>query len=132
MKHITPLSAIGFLALFAATAWSQEMKQTKAVDVTGTWEITSETSRGTMTRNVTFKQEGDKLTGSIETRSGSVPIQNGSIDGNKISFTVVFSRGGNNFEMTYMGTIDGDTAKGTFQTPRGEVPWTGKRVKKES
>lgn len=132
MKYTRALSAIGLLALFAATAWSQETKQTKAIDVTGTWEITSETPRGTMTRNVTFKQEGDELTGSIETRSGSVPIQNGSIDGNKISFTVVFSRGGNNFEMNYVGTVDGDTAKGTFQTPRGEVPWTGKRVKKES
>jgi hypothetical protein len=132
MKYIRALSAIGLLALFTATASGQETKQTKAVDVTGTWEITSESPRGTMTRNVTFEQEGDKLTGSIETRSGSVPIQQGSIDGNKISFTVVFSRAGNDFEMTYTGTVNGDTAKGTFQTPRGEVPWTGKRVKKES
>ena len=132
MKHSKALSAIGLLALFAATAWSQEAKQAKAVDVTGTWEITSESPRGTMTRNITFEQQGDELTGSIETRSGPVPIQKGSIEGNKISFTVVFSRGGNNFEMTYTGTVDGDTAKGTFQTPRGEVPWTGKRLKKES
>ncbi|MGD8867214.1 MAG: hypothetical protein PVI01_06280 [Gemmatimonadales bacterium] len=131
MKYIRALSAIGLLTLFAATAWSQETKQTEAVDVTGTWEITSESPRGTMTRNVTFEQQGDQLTGSIETRSGSVPIQQGSIDGNQISFTVVFSRGDNNFEMTYTGTVDGDTAIGTFQTPRGGGPWTGQRVKKE-
>lgn len=132
MKHTRALLGIGLLALFAATAWGQEVEQKKAVDVSGNWEITSESPRGTMTRNVTFTQEGSKLTGSIETRDGSVPIQKGSVDGNKISFTVVMSRGGNNFEMTYTGTVDGDTAKGTFQTPRGEVPWTGKRIKKES
>jgi hypothetical protein len=131
MRHVGVLLGIGFLVLFAATAWSQEAKQTKAVDVTGTWEITSETPRGTMTRNVTFKQDGNTLTGSVETQGGSVPIQKGSVEGDKISFTVVMSRGDRNFEMTYTGTVDGDTAKGTFQAPRGEVPWTGKRVKKE-
>jgi hypothetical protein len=132
MKHTKALLGIGLLALFAATARGQEVEQKQAVDVSGNWQITSESPRGTMTRNVTFKQEGNKLTGSIETRDGSVPIQKGSVDGNKISFSVVMSRGGNNFEMTYTGTVDGDTAKGTFQTPRGEVPWTGKRVKEES
>lgn len=132
MKHVAVFIGIGYLAVLASTGLAQEPKQEQAVDVSGVWELTSETPRGTMTRNVTFEQDGNKLTGSIEGRNGSVPIQKGSIDGNKISFTVVFSRGGNNFEMTYTGTVEADTAKGTFQTPRGEVPWTGKRVKKES
>ena len=132
MKHTGALLGIGLLALFAATAWGQEVEQKKAVDVSGAWEITSESPRGTMTRNVTFKQDGSELTGSVETQGGPVPIQKGSVDGNKISFTIVMSRGGNEFEMTYTGTVDGDTAKGTFQTPRGEVPWTAKRIKKES
>lgn len=127
MKYLGTLFGVGFLAMSAIAAWGQE----KAVDVTGVWEITSETPRGTMTRNVTFQQEGNKLTGSIQTRDGSAPIQKGSVEGNKISFILVVSRSGNNLEMTYTGTVDGDTAKGTFQTPRGEVPWTGKRIKKE-
>jgi len=127
MKYLGTLFGVGILAMSAIAAWGQE----KAVDVTGVWEITSETPRGTMTRNVTFQQEGNKLTGSIQTRDGSAPIQKGSVEGNKISFILVVSRSGNNLEMTYTGTVDGDTAKGTFQTPRGEVPWTGKRIKKE-
>ncbi len=76
MKHLGALIGVGFLALSTTAAWGQE----KAVDVTGVWEITSETPRGTMTRNVTFQQEGNKLTGSIQTRDGSAPIQ-GTQDG---------------------------------------------------
>ena len=132
MKHVGVLFSIGFLAFSVATGWGQEAKQQKAAGVSGDWEITSETPRGTMTRAVTFEQDGNTLTGSIETQGGSLPIQKGSVDGNKISFAVVVSRGGNSFEMTYKGTVDGDTAKGTFQTPRGEVPWTGRRIKQGS
>ncbi|KPK81701.1 MAG: hypothetical protein AMS25_05250 [Gemmatimonas sp. SM23_52] len=129
MKHAHAFLGGALLALLAAVpAWGQELAQERAVDVSGVWEITSETPRGTMTRKVTFEQDGSSLTGTMETRMGSVPIQNGSVEGNKISFTVVFSRGERSFEMTYSGTVEGDTAKGTYQTPRGEVEWTAKRV----
>lgn len=121
------------LALTAiAPAAAQQTDQKPPVDVSGDWEITAETPRGTMTRTVTFKQDGGSLTGSMETRMGSVPIQKGSLDGNQISFTLVFSRGDRSFEMTYRGTVEGDTGKGTFQTPRGDqVEWTARRLKPE-
>jgi len=130
MKHAHAFLGGTLLALLAAVpARSQEpVAQERAVDMSGVWEISSETPRGTMTRKVTFEQDGSSLTGTMETRMGSVPIQNGSVEGNKISFTVVFSRGERSFEMTYSGTVEGDTAKGTYQTPRGEVEWTAKRV----
>jgi len=129
MKHAHAFLGGALLALLAAVpAWGQELAQERAVDVSGVWEITSETPRGTMTRKVTFEQDGSSLTGTMETRMGSVPIQNGSVEGNKLSFTVVFSRGERSFEMTYSGTVEGDTAKGTYQTSRGEVEWTATRV----
>jgi len=98
MKHAHAFLGGALLALLAAVpAWGQELAQERAVDVSGVWEITSETPRGTMTRKVTFEQDGSSLTGTMETRMGSVPIQNGSVEGNKISFTVVFSRGERSF-----------------------------------
>jgi hypothetical protein len=132
MKHAHTFLGGTLLALLAAVpAWSQEPAQQAPVDVSGVWEISSETPRGTMTRKVTFEQDGSSLTGTMETRMGSVPIQNGAVEGNKISFTVVFSRGGRSFEMTYSGTVEGDTAKGTYQTRRGEVEWTATRVNEQ-
>jgi hypothetical protein len=101
--------------------------QEPTVDMTGVWEITSESPRGTMTRTITFEQDGTMLTGTMETQMGSMPLE-GSVEGNKITFTMTFARGDQSFEMVYTGTVEGDTAKGTMQTPRGETEWTGKRV----
>ncbi len=115
-------------ALTVAPALGQEVAQSEPVNVSGVWELTSETPRGTMTRTVTFEQDDGSLTGTIEGRQGPLPIQDGSVVGNTITFTVVWSRGERSFEVTYTGTVDGDTAKGTFQTPRGKVEWTATRV----
>jgi hypothetical protein len=114
--------------LVAAPASGQEADQEKAVDVSGVWELTSETPRGTMVRKLTFEQDGTSLTGNMETQQGSMAIEDGSVQGNKISFGVTFSRGGRSMQLVYKGTVDGDTAKGTMETPRGSVEWTAKRV----
>lgn len=127
------LQTIAILALFATTsaalASAQKASMQKAVDVSGVWEVTSESPRGTMTRKVTFVQDGTALTGTMESRMGSLPIEKGSVEGDKISFTVEFSMGDRRFEIVYTGTVEGEKASGTFLTPRGdEVPWTAKRV----
>jgi hypothetical protein len=128
MKQTHAVLAGALLALLATVpTWSEASAQEPAVDMTGVWEITSESPRGTQTRTITFEQDGNKLTGTMETQMGSVPIE-GSVEGNKITFTMTFSRGERSFEMVYTGTVEGDTAKGTMQTPRGETEWTGKRV----
>ncbi len=115
-----------------APSWGQEPEQEKAVDVSGAWEITSESPRGPMSRKVTFTQDGAKLTGTMETRMGTSPIEKGSIEGAKISFTVMLARGDRSFEMTYHGIVQGDTAKGTMQSPRGgDVEWTARRLPKK-
>ncbi len=128
MKLVLGLFGGALFALaIAVPIGGQEPAQEQAIDVSGVWEFTSETPRGTMTRKVTFEQDGSKLSGTMETQMGSAPIKNGSIEGNKISFVVEFTRGERSFEMTYQGTVEGDTAKGTMQTPRGAVEWTAKR-----
>ena len=106
----------------ATPGWSQD------VDVTGKWELTSESPRGTQTSTITFEQEGAVLKGAIETRMGSLPFEGGSVEDNTITFTIVRSMGERTMEMTYSGTVEGDTITGTMTTPRGETPWTAKRV----
>lgn len=124
--HVVMVGAL--LALLMIVPFeSRAVAQEATVDVTGVWEITSESPRGTMTRTITFEQDGTTLTGTMETRMGSMPLE-GTVEGNKITFTMTFSRGDQSFEMVYTGTVEGDTAKGTMQTPRGETEWTGKRV----
>ncbi|MEJ2237715.1 MAG: hypothetical protein P8X82_05420 [Gemmatimonadales bacterium] len=124
MNKIYSIIAVGAMALMIAVpARGQETG-----DVAGKWETTRETPRGTMTSTFTFQVEGNKLTGSIGSQMGDVEISEGTVEGNKISFKMVMSRGDRTFEMSYSGTVEGDTITGTMETPRGEVPWTAKRI----
>ena len=102
--------------------------QAQDVDITGKWESTRETQQGTMTTAFTFAQDGGKLTGTLGSQRGDMEISDGTIEGNKISFKIVMTRGDRTFEMMYSGTVEGDTITGTMQTPRGEQPWTAQRV----
>ena len=121
-KTIATFATALVLCLLAAPAQAQDM------NVAGKWETTRETPRGTMTSTFTFQVEGNTLTGTVGSRIGDTEISEGTIDGNKISFKVVMSRGDRTFEMAYSGTVDGDTITGTITTMRGEQPWTAKRV----
>ncbi len=63
----------------------------------------------------TFKAEGTTLTG---TSSGpdntTIPIKDGKIDGNKISFNVSFDMGGQEIKLEYKGVVAADQIKLTF------------------
>ncbi len=123
MRKIITLVTGALLTLAVAVpAWAQD------VDVTGTWELTSESPRGTQTSTITFEQEGPALSGTIETRMGSMPFEGGSVEGNTITFEIVRSMGERTMEMALIVQVAGDTITGTMTTPRGETPWTAKRV----
>lgn len=109
----------------ASTAWAQEAE---TANVAGKWEMTSETPRGTRTSTFTFEQEGTVLTGTVEGGRGSTPISSGSVEGNVITFKVVRGMGDRSMELTYTGTLDGDTITGSVSTPRGEREFTMRRV----
>src|SRR5262245_6286621 len=62
--------------------------QSAKVDVSGTWAFSVESAAGTSSPTVTFKQEGEKLTGHYSSQlMGEAPLT-GSIKGQTIDFTV--------------------------------------------
>jgi hypothetical protein len=53
-----------------------------------------------------FKADGDKLTGSMLGMDGNeIPIANGKIEGDKISYTVTLDFGGMSLELIYKGVV---------------------------
>jgi len=120
------------LGVFSITAAAQD------VDVTGDWEITSESPRGAQVIPITFAQEGNTVTGSAEMRQGAVEIQDGKIEGSTLTFKIVMSFGQRSMEQVYTATVDGDTMEGTIAMAggmggaragnRGPRPFTAKRV----
>jgi hypothetical protein len=81
-----------------------------AADLDGRWEGKISPPGGggdEMTIAFIFKVDGEKVTGSVETPMGPMPIANGKITGNEFTFTVDF----NGNAMPHKGTLDGDTVK---------------------
>ncbi len=66
--------------------------------IDGTWKGSRETPNGTMEFTYTFKVQGDTLTGTIKSQFGETPLENGKVDGKKISYSISFN--GNSIDFT--------------------------------
>jgi hypothetical protein len=67
-----------------------------------------------------FKANGKVLTGKVtDPRGGETEIQDGKIDGDKISFKLVRKFGENEMTQLYEGTVSGDEIKFTVKTEGG-------------
>jgi hypothetical protein len=114
------LRLIATLALLAGIAF--------AGDVTGKWtaQVTGPDGNA-ITVNYDFKQEADKLTGTVEGPGGAIPITEGKIDGDKIAFNITF----NDMKVGTQGTVKGEEIVVSIKL-NGEAfggPVTLKRVK---
>lgn len=91
-----------------------------ATDVTGTWTADLTTPDGnSFTLTFNFKQDGPKLTGTIQGPQGDpLAIDNGKIDGDKVSFTVTF----NGMTITHDGTVSGDQIKMSTKSDNADMP----------
>src|SRR6266540_2028826 len=81
------------------------------VDVTGKWAFNVETSAGSGTPTMTFKQDGEKLTGKYSGQLGEAPLA-GTIKGNTIEFVIDIDVQGTAAHIVYTGTVEKDTMKG--------------------
>lgn len=95
-------------------------------NVTGEWQFQVETANGSGTPTFTFKQEGEKLTGTYKGQFGEAPLT-GTVKGNAISFS--FKVADLDAALNYSGTIESkDTMKGKVDFgDLGSGTWTGKR-----
>jgi hypothetical protein len=103
-----------------------------AADVNGKWSAQVPGRQGqTRDATFTFKSDGDKLTGSMTGFQGNeIPISEGKVSGDTISFVVTIERGGNTIQQTYTGHVAGDEIH--FKREGGQGPareFTAKRAK---
>ena len=88
----------------------------RAADVDGKWAGSLSTPNGDVAVGFDFKSDGAMLTGSTTGPDGSaIPIKNGKIDGNKISFLVSLDFGGMPFELSYNGVVSPTEIKMTAE-----------------
>jgi len=115
----TILSTVLFLMISAVTF---------AAGIDGTWLSKVKTQDGNeFEMTYVFKTEGGKVTGSMKTPNGDMPVTNVKVDGKNISFEMAFG----DQSMKYAGTLKDDdtiTLK-MIDSPMGDMEMTLKRQK---
>ena len=126
-------------ALFVASALTAALAvplNAQSSDISGEWELTREggpggggggggrregrrDGGGGGPTKMVIEQERGTFTGTLELPFGEAKIQEGTIDGDEITFVVQIETPMGSFEMQYTGKVDGDSMAGTWTGGRG-------------
>jgi len=83
----------------------------QATNASGEWAFTVTTDQGAGNPAITFKQDGEKLTGSYQGQLGAAELT-GTVKGTAIRFTFTLDVQGQQAPVTYEGTVEKNTMKG--------------------
>jgi hypothetical protein len=108
MKTIIRIAVILTVALLTSAQLGAQ-----GTNVTGDWAFTVTTDQGSGTPTITFKQDGEKLTGKYEGQLGAADLT-GTVKGNAITFTFTVDVQGQQAPVTYKGTVEKNTMKGSL------------------
>jgi hypothetical protein len=98
-------------------------------NVAGKWNASLQLESITGHPVLTFKQDGEKLTGTYEGRYGAVPVE-GTIKDKNIRFSVTFVAEGVQTQGFFTGTVEGDSMGGAVEFEgAGEGTWSASRAK---
>lgn len=107
MKSI--LKTVGLVCALALLISARPLAQ--AINVSGEWAFTVTTDQGAGAPTLTFKQDGEKLTGKYAGQLGAADLT-GTVKGNVIHFTFTLDVQGQQAPVTYDGTVEKNTMKG--------------------
>jgi len=79
-----------------------------AGDVSGTWVGTMAFGDNQFNLTYIFKQDGEKLSGVVNGPNGDLPLADGKVAGDKLSFSVTVEVDGNPAKFISEGTVKGD------------------------
>lgn len=98
------------------------------IDVSGTWTLTvNPPGGGAINRTLTLKQNGDKVTGEITSGSGPIPIADGKVSGNELSFVYVIKYQDNELMIGARAKVEGNSMSGMMETNGTSYDFSGTR-----
>src|SRR6185436_11216557 len=120
------IAALAALAVLCGTIGVAA--QAAKVDVTGKWLFAVETAAGSGTPTMTFKQDGEKLTGHYVGQLGETDLT-GTVKGPDINFKFSVDAQGTMLDFVYAGTVEStDAMKGKVTiVGLGDGTFTAKR-----
>jgi hypothetical protein len=96
--------------------------------IAGPWQFTVELAMGTGKPLVTFKQDGEKITGTYEGRYGKSNLE-GTVKDNQVQFTVTVVAEGTTVSGVFTGTYENDRMSGEVDYEgAGDGTWSAVRA----
>src|SRR5262245_57983560 len=83
----------------------------KSASLAGEWVLTTESQMGAQDSQLSSKQTGNAVEGTITSQMGSAPVT-GTVNGNAVNFSFMFNAQGQELKIDYVGTLEGDAMKG--------------------
>jgi len=90
----------------------------------GAWDIELNTPLGALPAVLVISEDG---TGSMSSDMGSQPISGIIMEGNAVSFNTAIEAQGQSINLSFAGTVDGDSMNGEFGSDFGAFGVTGSR-----
>ena len=86
-------------------------------DVSGTWELSVDFQGQQLPVTLTLEQNGERLSGKIQTALGSGKIEDGSVKGDRVAATAKTEIQGQSVDFSISGSVKGDSMTGTLSAP---------------
>jgi dienelactone hydrolase len=106
-----------------------DMNMKAAVDVSGKWTLVADAGGQTIQFAMDLKQTENNFNGTLSSTFADGKVENGKVSGNKVEGMTKVNYQGQLLEIPMEGTVEGDTMKGTLNSPFGMLPFTATKDK---
>ncbi|HEY0460422.1 MAG TPA: alpha/beta fold hydrolase [Pyrinomonadaceae bacterium] len=100
-----------------------------AVDVSGKWTMFVDANGQTIQIAMELKQTDKDFSGTTSSMLGGGTVENGKVTGNTLQGLMKAIVQGQSLDIKMDGTVEGDTMKGTLDSPYGVLPFTATKDK---
>lgn len=94
-------------------------------NIGGTYTVTLQIPGQPLPGTFVLIQQGETLTGTMQTQLGNAPIRDGKVMADGFSFNATVEFQGQSIEIFVKGTVTGNQISGTADSPQGAIPFSG-------
>jgi hypothetical protein len=127
-RVIVEVSSGGLMAkfVFAAFALALAVSVSAQGTVAGAWDLTINGPEGPINATATLKQDGENVTGSIDTPQGAAEMK-GTYKGKTLTMSFSIQTPQGPMDIKVNGEVDGPSMKGVIDFGMGMADFTAKR-----
>jgi hypothetical protein len=112
-----------------ATFGGRAQAQAKPVSIQGAWQVSMDGQGAAVMQTLALQQKGGVISGTLKAPQGSAVPVSGTVSGQNVSFSVKRHTTDGDVTQEFVGTVSGDSIKGTVTQGQYHVGWTAARSK---